>query len=397
MPVFKTLTDGRVPVRIWTNDINAAAEAQLANVASMLFVFHHVAAMPDVHVGIGATIGAVIATKDAVMPAAAGVDIGCGMLLQKTNLTAGCASAEKLGRFFEAALKRIPVGMRERAEKDAAYEDCAPLEDRLAAILAKHPKILEPMRTMNWRRQLGTLGSGNHFIELVRDEAGVLWLLLHSGSRGAGNVMASHFIRLAKAQMQARGVSLPDPALAFFEKGEPLFEDYLATAAWATDYASINRAVMARDAMRALEAVFPGAAPVDDPIDCHHNFVALETHFGESVYVTRKGAIRAGAGELGIVPGSMGAASYLVEGLGSADAFDSCAHGAGRRLGRKAAALRFSTADLERETAGIVCRKDAGVLDEIPSAYKPIDEVMSNQRDLARVVHTFRQLVCIKG
>ena len=397
MPISKTLNQSRVPVHIWTNEVGVAAEEQLLNIASLPFVFHHVAAMPDVHVGIGATIGSVIATKDAVMPAAVGVDIGCGMLLQKTNLTEDRATPEALEKLFKTILDRIPVGMRQRMQEHVAVEDCKPFEDRMAAIEGKFPGILAPMKSMNWRRQLGTLGGGNHFIEFVRDEAGSLWVLLHSGSRGAGNVMAAYFIRRAKKNMRERGIELPDSALAYFEKGEALFDDYLEAAAWATDYAAANRRVMVRDVMASVLSVFPEAEPVGEAIDCHHNFVALEEHFGEPVYVTRKGAIRAGLGDLGIVPGSMGAASYLVEGLGNPDSFDSSAHGAGRRYGRKEAELRFSVADLERETAGIVCRKDAGVLDEIPSAYKPIDEVMTNQSDLTRVVHTFRQLLCVKG
>lgn len=397
MPIFKTLSGSRVPVHIWTDEVDAAAESQLLNIASLPFVFHHVAAMPDVHVGMGATIGSVIATKDAVIPAAVGVDIGCGMCLQKTNLTADRASRADLEALFEKILERIPVGMRQRMTEHVVATACEPFEDRIAAIEAKYPDILKPMRNMNWRRQLGTLGGGNHFIELVADETGALWVLLHSGSRGAGNVMAAHFIRLAKKRMRERGIVLADSALAYFEKGEKLFEDYLEATAWASDYAAANRRVMTADVLAALDDVFPGFEPVGEAVNCHHNFVALERHFGEDVWVTRKGAIRAGAGEFGIVPGSMGARSYLVVGLGNADAFTSSAHGAGRRYGRKDAAARFSVEDLKRETEGIVCRKDAGVLDEIPSAYKSIDVVMANQSDLTRVVHAYKQLLCVKG
>ena len=397
MPIFKTLSGSRVPVHIWTDEVDAAAESQLLNIASLPFVFHHVAAMPDVHVGMGATIGSVIATKDAVIPAAVGVDIGCGMCLQKTNLTADRASRADLEALFEKILERIPVGMRQRMTEHVVATACEPFEDRIAAIEAKYPDILKPMRNMNWRRQLGTLGGGNHFIELVADETGALWVLLHSGSRGAGNVMAAHFIRLAKKRMRERGIVLADSALAYFEKGEKLFEDYLEATAWASDYAAANRRVMTADVLAALDDVFPGFEPVGEEVNCHHNFVALERHFGEDVWVTRKGAIRAGAGEFGIVPGSMGARSYLVVGLGNADAFTSSAHGAGRRYGRKDAAARFSVEDLKRETEGIVCRKDAGVLDEIPSAYKSIDVVMANQSDLTRVVHAYKQLLCVKG
>lgn len=397
MPIFKTLSGSRVPVHIWTDEVDAAAESQLLNIASLPFVFHHVAAMPDVHVGMGATIGSVIATKDAVIPAAVGVDIGCGMCLQKTNLTADRASRADLEALFEKILERIPVGMRQRMTEHVVATACEPFEDRIAAIEAKYPDILKSMRNMNWRRQLGTLGGGNHFIELVADETGALWVLLHSGSRGAGNVMAAHFIRLAKKRMRERGIVLADSALAYFEKGEKLFEDYLEATAWASDYAAANRRVMTADVLAALDDVFTGFEPVGEAVNCHHNFVALERHFGEDVWVTRKGAIRAGAGEFGIVPGSMGARSYLVVGLGNADAFMSSAHGAGRRYGRKDAAARFSVEDLKRETEGIVCRKDAGVLDEIPSAYKSIDVVMANQSDLTRVVHAYKQLLCVKG
>lgn len=396
MPVMKRIED-RIPILVWTNDIDGPAEEQLRRIASLPFAFHHVAAMPDVHVGLGATIGSVIATKDAVIPAAVGVDIGCGMMLQKTNLEPDELKPHRLEAAYQAILRRTPVGFGQHAPKNVHAEACAPFEERLEAIRAKAPNILARMQRMDWRRQMGTLGGGNHFIELTVDEAGGVWVMLHSGSRGAGNVMAERFIGCAKELMKARRIALPDASLAYFTRGEPLFDDYLEAASWATDYAAANRREMMADVLHSLEDAFPRIERVGGEIDCHHNFVALERHFGEEVYVTRKGAIRASKGLLGIVPGSMGTASYLVEGLGSPESFESSAHGAGRRYGRRDAKERFTVKDLERETAGIVCRKDAKVIDEIPSAYKRIGDVMEAQRDLTRIVHEFHQVLCVKG
>ena len=398
MPVAIELTPaGGVPVRIWTENIEPGALRQLENVARLPFVFHHVAAMPDVHEGKGATIGSVIATKGAVIPAAVGVDIGCGMLLQKTTLTRNDVSAAAAREIFDALLRRIPVGFTQREKKDVCHEAVYHLALGMQEINSRTPGILNRMTGMNWRRQIGTLGGGNHFIELTADETGALWLMIHSGSRGAGNVMADWFIRAARKETEARGEVLPNMELSYFTEGTEFFEHYLFAAHWAQDYAKWNRRAMLTSALAALSEVLPQAAPEGDFVDCHHNYVARETHFGEEVWVTRKGAISAAAGEPGIVPGSMGAASYLVEGLGSEDSFMSSAHGAGRAMGRREATRRYSVEDLVRQTEGVLCRKDAGVLDEIPAAYKPIDEVMACQADLTRTVHRYRQILCVKG
>lgn len=397
MPIFQTLTDGRVPVKIWMPDADEGSIEQLHRLSLLPILFHHAAAMPDVHRGLGATIGSVIPTKDAVIPAAVGVDIGCGMRLVKTTLAPDALDEKSLRAVYQAILKRIPVGMTQRPPESACMEAAEPFRGELAEIEGKAPGILSMMKSMRWDLQLGTLGGGNHFIEVVRDEDDGVWVLLHSGSRGAGNQMASWYIQKAKMQAAEKKLPIPEPSLAYFEADDPLFANYLEAADWAQRYASANRDMLMADTLAAIAEVFPGAQAEGEPIDCHHNYVARETHFGEEVWVTRKGAIRAGAGELGIVPGSMGAASYLVEGLGNPESFSSSAHGAGRRYGRKESFRRFTVEDLKRETEGIVCRKDGGVLDEIPSAYKDIDAVMEHQSDLARIVHRFRQVLCVKG
>ena len=353
--------------------------------------------MPDVHVGMGATIGSVIATKGAVIPAAVGVDIGCGMAAVKLNLERSELTEKQLVAAFQAILRRTPVGLTQHREKNCRTEMCLPFADEMAEIESKNPGILDPMQNMNWRLQMGTLGSGNHFIELEVDEEGGVWVMLHSGSRGAGNVMASRFIKEAKTLTAAKGIELVDGALSYFEEGEEAFDRYMQAVHWAQNYARANRRTMVDDVIKSLEDVWPHVEPVGELIDCHHNYVEKETHFGEEVYVTRKGAIRAGIGELGLVPGSMGDASYLVEGLGNEESFMSSAHGAGRRYGRQDAKRRFTVEDLKAQTEGIVCRKDPGVLDEIPAAYKRIDSVMENQNDLVRVIHKFRQVLCVKG
>ena len=397
MPIKQIIESSRVPVKIWTNDVDEGSVRQLKNVADLPFVFHHVAAMPDVHVGMGATIGSVIATKEAVIPAAVGVDIGCGMAAVKLNLERSELTEKQLVAAFQAILRRTPVGLTQHREKNCRTEMCLPFSDEMAEIESKNPGILDPMQNMNWRLQMGTLGSGNHFIELEVDEEGGVWVMLHSGSRGAGNVMASRFIKEAKTLTAAKGIELVDGALSYFEEGEEAFDRYMQAVHWAQNYARANRRTMVDDVIKSLEDVWPHVEPVGELIDCHHNYVEKETHFGEEVYVTRKGAIRAGIGELGLVPGSMGDASYLVEGLGNEESFMSSAHGAGRRYGRQDAKRRFTVEDLKAQTEGIVCRKDPSVLDEIPAAYKRIDSVMENQNDLVRVIHKFRQVLCVKG
>ncbi|MET0679565.1 MAG: RtcB family protein [Burkholderiales bacterium] len=398
MAVRKTIEQGGVPVHVWTDDVEAEALKQLLNVARLPFVFRHVAAMPDVHTGIGATVGAVIPTKGAIIPAAVGVDIGCGMSAVRLSLTAADLP-DRLGRVRGAIEAAVPVGFDQHDARDALGHAAKPFARALHRIADKHPQLAKMQKSFDetWVRQLGTLGGGNHFIEVCLDEEARVWVMLHSGSRGIGNAIGRYFIERAREHCLKRDVRLPDRDLAWFDEGTPLFNDYVEAVGWAQDYAAANRREMTGLVLEALARVLPPFAATAEAINCHHNSVERERHFGESVLVTRKGAIRAGQGELGIIPGSMGAKSYIVRGRGDADSFSSCSHGAGRRMSRTEAKRRFSRADLERETAGVECRKDAGVIDEIPGAYKSIDEVMANQTDLVEVVHTLKQVVCVKG
>jgi tRNA-splicing ligase RtcB len=399
MPIQQTLDKGKVPVKIWTRDIQSEALDQLANVSRIPFVHHHVAAMADVHMGIGATVGSVIPTLGAIVPAAVGVDIGCGMNAIRLSLTAGDLpdSLRKLRSRIEDA---IPVGFDMHDHDPVKRSTIVPLARELDQILDRHPGIGKMQRQRPydvWVRQLATLGGGNHFIELCLDENDFVWVMLHSGSRGIGNVIGRYFISLAKKDMGNQLGQLPDRDLAYFAEGAEHFEDYVQAVHWAQEYAMINRREMMRHILDTLALNLPPFSITREAINCHHNYVAREHHFGADVYITRKGAIRAGDGELGIIPGSMGAKSYIVRGKGNADSFCSCSHGAGRRMSRTQAKKAFNKADLEDQTAGVECRKDKGVIDEIPSAYKDIDEVMANQTDLVEVVHTLKQVLCVKG
>jgi tRNA-splicing ligase RtcB len=398
MPIRQIIEGGRVPVKVFTDDLEAHARAQLANVAQLPIVFRHVAAMPDVHAGIGATVGSVIPTRGAIIPAAVGVDIGCGMNAVRLSLRAE-QLPDSLARVRAAIEHAVPIGFDEHREADARREACAPLARRLAAIARKHPKIAKMQRDheKKWIRQMGSLGGGNHFIELCLDEAQTLWVMLHSGSRGIGNCIGRYFIAAAREAMMKTDVHLPDRDLAWIDEGSKPFDDYVEAVGWAQDYAFANRGEMLELILEALRRHLPAFEVTGEAINCHHNYVQKEKHFGERVYVTRKGAISAREGELGIIPGSMGARSYIVCGKGNPESFSSCAHGAGRRMSRSEAKRRFSRADLELQTEGVECRKDKGVLDEIPGAYKDIDEVMANQTDLVEVVHTLKQVVCVKG
>lgn len=398
MPIAQTLTENSsVPVKIWTRDIDLKSIDQLKNVARLPFVFHHVAAMPDVHAGMGATIGSVIATKEAVIPAAVGVDIGCGMLAVRTNLTKHTFNERKLQRLMQEILFRVPVGFAQRSKENTRWKACVPFEEPLKEILAHEPTMLDPMVKSEWHAQLGTLGGGNHFIELTADEEERLWIMLHSGSRGIGNIMASFFIARAKTLAKENGEELPDIYLASLKEGTEDFDWYMKAAHWAQDYAMANRQIILEDVLEALRVLKPSTELEGEIVNCHHNYVAQEEHFGETIWVTRKGAIRAGLGEKGIIPGSMGARSYIVEGLGNEESFCSSSHGAGRKMSRTEAKKRFSVNDLKAQTKGVVCRKDAGVLDEIPKAYKSIDAVMANQSDLTKTLHELKQILCIKG
>jgi tRNA-splicing ligase RtcB len=400
-------TDGAlVPIKAWTRGValDDEARAQLANIARMPFVHGWVAVMPDVHWGIGATVGSVIPTRGAIIPAAVGVDIGCGMMALRTTLTASDLP-DDLHALRTAIEKAVPHGRTQNGGPGdrGAWHDPRPAQtEAWGAMEADFRRIASRHRDVARARtvqHLGTLGTGNHFIEVCLDEAQRVWFMLHSGSRGVGNRIGTYFIELAKKDMERRIANLPDADLAYFEEGAEHFEDYCFAVSWAQRFATTNRELMMRAVVAAARAT-PGIRPFDADamvVNCHHNYVSREEHLGEEVWVTRKGAVRAGAGDLGIIPGSMGAKSYIVRGRGSKDSFESCSHGAGRAMSRGAARRRFTLAEHAAATAGVECRKDSDVLDETPAAYKPIDAVMEAQRDLVEVVHTLKQVVCVKG
>ncbi|MFZ1388258.1 MAG: RtcB family protein [Thiolinea sp.] len=398
MPIKLMLNQGKVPVKVFTEDIDQGSINQLGNLAQLPFIHSHIAAMPDVHYGIGATVGSVIPSKGAIIPAAVGVDIGCGMNAIRLSLKASDLP-DNLHAVRSAIEKRVPVGFEEH---DSATVQGATLNNigkHLDAITAKHPGLIKMQRNFErtWGKQLGSLGGGNHFIELCIDESDEVWVMLHSGSRGIGNVIGRYFIEKAKKDMGKALGNLPDQNLAYFTEGTQHFDDYVQAVSWAQDYATLNRREMMRLVLDALQKQLKPFTTTREAINCHHNYVQKETHFGEEVYLTRKGAISARQGELGIIPGSMGAKSYIVRGLGNQQSFCSCSHGAGRQMSRTEAKRRFNSRDLAEQTRGVECRKDRGVVDEIPGAYKDIDGVMQNQTDLVEVVHTLKQVVCIKG
>ena len=398
MPVKQTIEQGLVPVKVYTDDLEPSAREQLINLSQLPIIHHHVAAMPDVHAGIGATVGTVIATDRAIIPAAVGVDIGCGMMAARTTLSAGDIDEKKLKRVFDQISRDVPVGRDHHPDSRVLTDFAGPLRPGLNRMLALHPAIAKRFkRTQNWIHQMGTLGGGNHFIEVCLDETHRVWVMLHSGSRGIGNAIGTYFIELARRDMARHAASLPDCDLAYLKEGAEHFDDYVASVDWAQHYAAANREAMMDIVLAALRRHLPSFDVTGHVVNCHHNYVEREHHYGKDVWVTRKGAIRARQGELGIIPGSMGAKSFIVRGRGSRESFESCSHGAGRRMSRSAAQKRFTAADVGEQTAGVICRKDSGVIDEIPAAYKPIDEVMENQRDLVDVVHTLKQVVCVKG
>jgi tRNA-splicing ligase RtcB len=398
MPIKKVIASQTVPVKIWTDDIDEKSERQLVNLASLPFIHHHVAAMPDVHAGIGATIGTVIATHKAIIPAAVGVDIGCGMLACRLSLTANDLDEKSLKKVFMQISRDVPVGRGQHRDADVLSGAVSPFVARLDKMTEKYPELLKAFgKFSKWMNQMGTLGSGNHFIEVCLDESDGVWVMLHSGSRGIGNALAAYFIELARQDMERWMIHLPDRDLAYFPEGCEHFDDYVEALAWAQEYAMQNRACMIDLVLKALSPHLPQFDVVGEVVNCHHNYVAMEHHFGENVWVTRKGAIRAREGDLGIIPGSMGTRSYIVRGIGNPDSFCSCAHGAGRRMSRTAATKRFDEKDLAQQTEGVICRKDKGVVDEIPGAYKNINTVMSNQADLVDILHRLKQVVCVKG
>jgi len=396
MPVRQEIREGLVPVKVYTGEIEPQARQQLVNISRLPIVHPHVAAMPDVHLGIGATVGSVIPTKKAIIPAAVGVDIGCGMMATRLSLTANELDETSLKKVFAQIGRDVPVGFGQHDEVVSGA--VKPFQKGLRQILDKHAGIQKRVgKRSDWTRQLGTLGGGNHFIEVCLDEENRVWAMLHSGSRGIGNAIGTYFIELAKKDSERNQLQLPDRDLAYFPEGAQHFDDYVEAVGWAQDYARANREEMMELVLDAMRRHLPSFEVTGGAVNCHHNYVEREKHYGERVWLTRKGAIRAGAGELGIIPGSMGTRSYIVRGKGSAESFDSCAHGAGRLMSRNAAQKKFSLQDLEQQTAGVVCRKDKGVIDEIPGAYKSIDEVMANQSDLVEVVHTLKQVLCVKG
>lgn len=387
------IPSGNVDIRLWTRPetVEASAMRQLHNIATLPWAFKHVAVMPDVHYGMGATVGSVIAMRDAVSPAAVGVDIGCGMTAVRTSLTAGDlpGSLAPLRSRIEAAVpvgfgahKGDAFGKRDAGDWDVFWKT---FDDLTPVVRREGPKAM---------RQMGTLGGGNHFIEICLDTDNHVWVMLHSGSRGIGNQLARHHIEVARKL--AHNQKLPDRDLAVFLAGTPEMTAYRHDLTWAQDYARRNRDVMLRLVCDVLRKEY-WQIKFDKPISVHHNYVAEETHFGEQVLVTRKGAIRAGRGDLGVIPGSMGTGSYIVRGLGNPDSFESASHGAGRRMSRTKAKKSYSRDDLVAQTAGVECRKDSGVVDEIPAAYKDIDEVLRDQQDLVEVVARLKQVICVKG
>ena len=398
MPVQQVLTNQRVPVKIWTDDVDERSKEQLENIASLPFIHHHVAAMPDVHLGIGATIGSVIATHKAIIPAAVGVDLGCGMVAARLSITANNLDEKSLKKVFDQITRDVPVGRAQHPDNRILVEAAKPFEVGLKILTDRHPELLKAFgKFSKWTNQMGTLGGGNHFIEVCLDEADQVWVMLHSGSRGIGNAIADYFIKLARKDMERWMINLPDRDLAYFPEGTEHFVDYVEAVHWAQEYAMQNRQSMLELVLSALARHLPPFAVTTEVVNCHHNYVAKEHHYGANVWVTRKGAIRARIGDIGIVPGSMGARSYIVSGKGNLESFCSSAHGAGRRMSRTAAEKCFTEADLAAQTTGVICRKDKGVLDEIPGAYKDIDQVMANQNDLTEILHTLKQVVCVKG
>jgi len=403
MPIVQTLHKGRVPVHIYTDDIDHAALQQLLNIASLPIVHPHVAAMPDVHAGIGATVGSVIPTQSAIIPAAVGVDIGCGMNAVRTTLTAS-QLPDNLARLRSAIEAAVPVGFGQHAwdkVRGSAHARVGrPLNDRLDVIVGKHGGIMKMQSkfTQTWICQLGTLGGGNHFIELCLDERDRVWVMLHSGSRNIGNRIGEAAIATVRRLAERDDVHLPDRDLAWLTEGSAEFDRYVGGLRFAQDYAALNRDVMLFIVVEVLAHFFERPIAVEESaVNCHHNYADIEEHFGRRLWITRKGAVSAGRDELGIIPGSMGTRSFIVRGKGNAASYRSCSHGAGRRMSRSEARRRFTRADIVEQTAGVECRKDAAVVDELPAAYKDIDAVMAAQSDLVDVVHTLKQVLCVKG
>ncbi|MFC6633983.1 RtcB family protein [Microbulbifer taiwanensis] len=403
---YEVMRDGGVPIKSWTVGVPFEAEAkqQLKNISRLPFIHQWVAAMPDVHLGKGATIGSVVPTLGAVIPAAVGVDIGCGMMAVRTSLKAS-QLPDNLAAVRTAIERAVPhgrsAGRRGGRDKgawcdvpDDVMNAWAPLAAQFDVLQDKH-RVLKKTNNIN---HLGTLGTGNHFIELCLDEHGGVWLMLHSGSRGVGNRIGTHFIEMAKKDMERWHIHLPDSDLAYLPEGTEHFDQYVEAVEWAQNFARINREVMmARVIVAVKDALGMDFDARMEAVNCHHNYVSREHHFGKDVLITRKGAVRAREGEMGIIPGSMGARSFIVRGLGNAESFCSCSHGAGRVMSRTKAKKLVSLEEHLQATADVECRKDSGVIDETPAAYKPIEKVMAAQKGLVEIVYTLKQVVCVKG
>ena len=398
-------TPGGAPIKAWTQGVPVDERAwdQLRNTARLPFVHKHVAAMPDVHWGFGATVGSVIPTSGAIVPAAVGVDIGCGMMAVRTSLGASDLP-DDLSDLRNEIERSVPHGRTAGRGRDkgswenppaSVVSDWRSLQGGLDAIVSRAPKLRRPANRAI--RHLGTLGTGNHFIEICLDEDDAVWAMLHSGSRGIGNAIGRYYIELAKDDMRRFFINLPDKDLAYLVEGTGHFKDYVDAVSWAQDFARMNREAMMARVLRALREAVKPFEQTATAVNCHHNYVERENHFGKNVWVTRKGAVRARAGDLGIIPGSMGARSHIVAGKGNAESFHSCSHGAGRVMSRGEAKRTFTLQNHRDATAGVECRKDEGVIDETPGAYKDIDAVMQAQTSLVDVVHTLKQVVCVKG
>lgn len=397
--------EGSAPIKLWTRGVplEDQARAQLQNMAKLPFIHRHIAVMPDVHLGKGATVGSVVPTIGAIIPAAVGVDIGCGMIAARTSLVAEDLP-DNLAALRSAIERAVPHGRTVgRGRRDKGSWDTPPqrtvegwstLSEDFRRITERHARL----KNTNNLHHLGTLGTGNHFVEVCLDEEGRVWFMLHSGSRGVGNAIGTHFIELAKQDMRRHMINLPDEDLAYLPEGTEHYDDYVFAVDWAQRYARTNRQIMMQHVIDAARGVI--AKPFEaqaEAVNCHHNYVSREHHFGQDIFVTRKGAVSARKGELGIIPGSMGAKSFIVRGLGNDDSFHSCSHGAGRVMSRTQARKLITMEDHAKATAHVECRKDADVVDESPAAYKSIEAVMEAQKDLVEIVHTLRQVVCVKG
>ena len=394
-----------IPLKMWIKGVpvETAAEQQLVLAAQLPIVFHHIAAMPDVHAGKGSTIGSVIPTQSGIIPAAVGVDIGCGMMACRTSLCL-LDLPQDLTPIRKQIEQMVPHGRNPRRGRDpGAWQTPPDIVNQAWATLAtefkelcqKYPRLKET----NNHKHLGTLGTGNHFIEVCIDESKQVWIMLHSGSRGVGNAIGTLFIQLAQQEAQRLKIDLPHPDLAYFTENSPYFDDYIKAVNWAQRYASLNRKIMMQRTKEALQTSLHRAIELhlDKSVNCHHNYVRKEHHFGKNIFVTRKGAVSAQTGEMGIIPGSMGERSFIVRGKGHPESFSSCSHGAGRIMSRTAAKKTFTIQMHKADTQSVECRKDTGVLDETPRAYKDIDAVMQAQNDLVEIVHTLKQVICVKG